>query len=83
MEDEEQPRQIRIGRLTSVGRVGIEMGRIYRAARHGKISSTEGVRLCQMLTGLKGCLEVADVEARLEAIEQALTRTSKPGLRVV
>ena len=26
MEDEEEPRQIRIGRLTSVGRVGIEMG---------------------------------------------------------
>ena len=76
-------KEIRIGRLTSVGRVGIELGRIYRAARHGKISSTEAMRLSQVLTALKGCLETADVETRLEAIEQALTKTTKPGLRVV
>lgn len=66
---------IRIGRLTSVGRVGIELGRVYRAARLGKIPTSDAARMAQVLLGLKSCLEAADVEQRLELIEKALEKS--------
>jgi hypothetical protein len=66
-----ETKQIRIGRLTSVGRVGIELGRVYRAARLGKINTADASRLATVLLGLKSCLETADVEQRLEALEKA------------
>lgn len=79
-----QEKVIRIGRLTSVARVGAEIGRVYRAARLGKIRTDEGVRLVTMLNGLKSCLESAEFESRLQMIEKALERDSEPAsLRIV
>jgi hypothetical protein len=67
---------IRIGRLSSVGRVGIELGRVYRAARLGKINTSDASRLATVLLGLKACLESTEVERRLELIEKALEEPS-------
>jgi hypothetical protein len=71
-------KEIRIGRLTSVGRVGVEIGRVYRAARHGKIRTDEGARLVQMLIGLKSCLESADFEQRMATLEKAVEKAIEP-----
>ena len=78
-----QEKVIRIGRLTSVARVGAEIGRVYRAARLGKIRTEEGVRLVTMLNGLKCCLESAEFEQRLAMLEKALDEPSPASLRIV
>jgi hypothetical protein len=72
----EDKAKVRIGRLTSVGMVGIEIGRVYRKVRHGEINSADGNRMVQMLMGLKSCLETADIERRVAEMEAALTPSS-------
>jgi hypothetical protein len=62
----------RIGRLTSVGLCGIEIGRIYRLVRNNELSSADGMRMVQMLLGLKSCLETADIERKIAEIELQL-----------
>jgi hypothetical protein len=63
---------VRIGPLTSIGRVGIEIARVYRKTRRKEIASADGMRLVQMLLGLKACHESTETERRLEQIEVAL-----------
>lgn len=60
----------KICRLTR--RVGNEVGRIYRAMRQGKIETVDGWRMVQALLAMKSCLETAEIEKRLAAIEEAL-----------
>ena len=69
----------RIGRLTSVGMVGIEIGRLYRLARRKEIETIEAYRLAQVL---KACLETTEIEQRLADIERAIIsrETYKPRL---
>ena len=55
--------------LTSVGRVGTEIGRIYRMAFRGEIETVEAYRLTQVLLGLKSCLESATLEQRIANLE--------------
>ena len=64
--------KVRIGRLTSVGMVGIEIGRLYRLARRGEIETIEAYRLAQVLQVLKACLETTEIEQRLAEIEAAV-----------
>ena len=64
--------KVRIGRLTSVGRVGIEIGRLYRLARRGEIDTLEAFRLAQVLLGLKACLESSEFERRVAELEVAI-----------
>jgi hypothetical protein len=71
----------KISKLTSVARVGIEIGRVYRHVRRGELDSLEGLRMCQQLLALKACLETAEFEKRLDAIEAAIS--NRPTLRVV
>jgi hypothetical protein len=78
----EDKARVRIGRLTSVGMCGIEIGRLYRKVRRGELSSTEGMRMVQMLLGLKSCLESSEIERRLEAIEKAIVEPATPLRRV-
>ena len=74
--------KVRIGRLTSVGMVGIEIGRLYRLARRGEIETIEAYRLAQVLQVLKACLETTEIEQRLAEIEAAVLarETYKPRL---
>jgi hypothetical protein len=71
----EDKTKVRIGPLTSVGRVGIEIGRLYRKARRGEIETIEAYRLTQCLLGLKACLESSEIEQRLADLETALLAT--------
>jgi hypothetical protein len=66
--------KIRIGRLTSVGRGGIEIARLYRCARRGEIETIEAYRLASVLSVLKSCLEASEVERRLADLEAAISR---------
>ena len=52
----------RTPKLTTVQNVGIEISRIYRATKRGKISTPDGYRMVQMLAVLKTCLESATLE---------------------
>ena len=74
--------KVRIGRLTSVGMVGIEIGRLYRLARRKEIETIEAYRLAQVLQVLKACLETTEIEQRLAEIERAIIsrETYKPRL---
>ena len=73
--------KVRIGRLTSVGMVGIEIGRLYRLARRKEIETIEAYRLAQVLQVLKACLETTEIEQRLAEIERAIIaeRPTSPG----
>ena len=62
----------RTPKLTTVQNVGIEISRIYRATKRGKISTPDGYRMVQMLAVLKTCLESAMLEQRLTDLEAAV-----------
>jgi hypothetical protein len=67
----------RIGQLTSVGRVAIEVGRIYRAARRGDIDSIEAYRLASVLSVMAKCLETTAFEQRIAELEGILAQQRK------
>jgi hypothetical protein len=69
----------RIGQLTSVGRVAVEVGRIYRAARRGDIDSIEAYRLASVLSVMAKCLEKTEFERRIAEMEVAIvSRGNEP-----
>jgi hypothetical protein len=74
----------KIAKLTSVARCGIEIGKLYRLMRRGELDTLEGLRMCQVLLGVKACLEQAEVENRLDAIEAAVAaNAAQPNIRRV
>jgi hypothetical protein len=76
--------KVRIGRLTSINRVCIELGRLYRAARTGKLPSADASRMATILLGMKACMETSEFEQRLIEIEIALAqRSAQPDLKRV
>jgi hypothetical protein len=76
--------RIRIPKLDSVGRVGAQIALLYRWARTEKMTSIEAHRLTQVLLGLKACLESAELEERLERLEEALAARDRPAaLRII
>ena len=75
----ERKRRVKIGRLTSVGRVAIELGRLYRQARHGEVETIEAYRLATILSAMAKCLETSAFEERLAAMEAAVAqRANQP-----
>jgi hypothetical protein len=50
-------RAVKIGKLTSPGLVAVEIGRVYRQARHGEIETIDAHRLATMLGVLAKALE--------------------------
>jgi hypothetical protein len=69
----------RTGHFTSVGRVGTEVGRIYRLAMKGEMDTIECLRMAQVLNILKGCLETTEIEKKLEELEAAIGRGNPRG----
>jgi hypothetical protein len=75
----ERQRRVRIGRLTSVGRVAIELGRLYRQARYGEVETIEAYRLATILSAMAKCLETAEFERRIADMEATLMqRANQP-----
>jgi hypothetical protein len=71
--------RIRIAKITSVARIGVELGKLYRGVRLGKIDSTEAVRMTTILLGMKQCMETAELEQRMSDIEAAIAaRANQP-----
>jgi hypothetical protein len=56
--------------------VGIEIGRIYRKVRRNEIKSADGMRMVQMLLGLKFCLETSEIEKQIAEIKAVLSPTN-------
>jgi len=62
--------KVRVGSLSTIGRIILEMGRIYRATRRSEITTQDGMRFVQMLTAIRTAVESGDIEVRLAALEQ-------------
>lgn len=60
----------RPGQLNTLTRVSQELARVYRDARQGRISKTDGTRLAYMLHLLFNMLRDSDLELRIEALER-------------
>ena len=68
----ERTRRIRIGRLTTVGQVAAELGRLYRQARRGDVAVADASRLATILAATRQCLEASELERRIGEMEAAL-----------
>ena len=66
---EQGKKAVRVGRLDTVGAVACELGKLYRQARNGRVSVADASRLATVLTALRGCLEVSEIEQRIAALE--------------
>jgi hypothetical protein len=66
--------KVRIGRLTSVGMIGVEIGRLYRLARRGDIETIEAYRLASVLSVMAKCLETTEFERRIAEMEAAIAQ---------
>ena len=73
----ERTRRIRIGRLTTVGQVASELGRLYRQARRGDVPVTDASRLATILAAMRQCLEASELERRIGEMEAALAVDTK------
>ena len=70
-------RAVRIGRLTTLSEIATEIGRLYRAARQGKEDTLVAQRLATILTAMRQCLEIADVERHMADLEAAITAAAQ------
>jgi CO dehydrogenase/acetyl-CoA synthase alpha subunit len=70
-------RAVRIGRLTTLSEIATEIGRLYRAARQGKEDTLVAQRLATILTAMRQCLEIADVERHIADLEAAITAAAQ------
>lgn len=62
-------RKLRTGKLDTVGRVATELGRLYRLAKTKQLDTLDAYRLSQILAALRTCLEVSNIERRIEELE--------------
>ena len=67
-----EKRKVRIGRLTTVGQVAGELGRLYRQARRGDVAVADASRLTTILAAMRQCLEASELERRIADMEAAL-----------
>jgi hypothetical protein len=67
-----------IGKLTSVGMIAIEVGRIYRHARRKQIDTITAYRLASVLAVMAKCLEQSQIEQRLDDLEKVLVARDRP-----
>ena len=58
-----------------MGRVAIELGRLYRQARQGSVSTQDAARLATILAAMRQCLEASELERRIGEMEAALTNS--------
>jgi hypothetical protein len=68
-------RAVRIGALTTMADVAKEAARLYRGARQGRVAAADAAKFGFLLNVVRGCLEVASLEQRIERLE-ALERSA-------
>ena len=59
----------RIPKPKNIGEIITEMGLLYADARGGRIETIDACRMTSVLTALRQCIEVGDLEERLIALE--------------
>lgn len=64
----------RVGRLHTLAGVRREFARLYTDARTGRITPEAAGKLAYVLTSLNRTLEVGQIEARLDALEQRASK---------
>jgi hypothetical protein len=77
MEKPERPVRIRgpkIPRLTSVARIGAEIGKLYRLMRRDELNTADGKRMAEVLTMMKACLETSEIERKIAELEAAVAQ---------
>lgn len=57
--------------LKTIDHVRLEMGKVYREMRLGKIPTNEGTRLVYVLGQIGKMIELHEIEKRLEVLEQS------------
>ena len=72
-----RPRAVRVGPLASLGNVAEEASRLYRAARQGRIRAADAAKLAFVLNVVRGALETATLEARIERLEALETTNDR------
>ena len=70
----ERKRKVRIGRLTTLGGILVEMANVYRQTRRGEIDDLHGVRLTSMLREMRSTIELSELEVRLQELEASSSR---------
>jgi len=58
--------------LKTIDDVRVEMARVYRDMRSGKIDTQDGTKLAYVLSQLGRLIEAGEIEKRLEAVEGVL-----------
>jgi hypothetical protein len=74
MEKEIKRRRPKVGRLTTVGEVAAELGRLYRLTRWGQVPTQDASRLAVILSAMRACLEASDLERQIREIQEALAQ---------
>ncbi len=64
--------------LKTADDVRLEMAKVYRDMRQGRIDMSDGTKLAYVLTQLNRAIETGIIENRLEAIEQTLNQRKTP-----
>lgn len=59
-------------KLKSADDVRLEMARVYRDMRQGRIDTSDGTKLVYVLTGLLKAIETGIIESRMNALEHTL-----------
>ncbi|MGH7966633.1 MAG: hypothetical protein ACRERD_33190 [Candidatus Binatia bacterium] len=72
----------RVGQLDSLKSVRLELGRIYKDARQGRIETLDASRLAFVLVSLGKLIEQGDLEARIEALERAAEAVDQEQRRI-
>jgi hypothetical protein len=68
-----------VGRLSTLTSVRQEMARVYREARHGKISAQEAGRFAFILSVIGKLIEGADLEKRITEVERRISEHATVG----
>ena len=77
--DGKEKRPPRVGRLDTIGSVATEMGKVYRQARKGDLATGDAMRLVQMLSHIRGALEIGEIERRIEDLERSYREAHEYG----
>ena len=65
----ERKRKVQIGHLDTLAGILQEAGRVYRQCRRKEIDDVHAVRLVSILREMRAILEIAEIEKRLDALE--------------
>lgn len=69
------PSPPRVGTLATLHKVRLEMTKLYREARQGKLESSEATRLVFILQNIAKLIESSDLSTQIAELEERLDRS--------